>query len=224
MRLKRTKTKLTSPSYDANRGNYITDLGTALPRFRGRARRVNTFESALRSYYERTIFSSLRRVHGPRYKALKPRITRKQYRRTAFDLSGIIQQQRRRAKGVNLSSYLTRSSRKAAILRHHQTTGRTLLTATREDQTTRADQTNPELHDLANSTKKRFVSLPLRHLFQNSKKTRAALKPLKIKEASGAVHRLIQKALIRYSVARRLRDLKKSAKQRKLPREQTLPP
>jgi hypothetical protein len=98
------------------------------------------------------------------------------------------------------------------------------LQALRADQLSQTENKIAKESGQQGMTKKRFVSLPLRQILRRHKKTRASLKPLASREAAGTVYQLMRKALNRRRIARRLRDLKKLVKRRKLPREQKLPP
>lgn len=183
------------------RGQNITELGTEQPRFPGSGRQRHSFDAVLRRHYSKTMPRGYRRSRRTRIQLLRP--TRAltfvtQFPR--FESAARLRRGQRAIKKQLPTAYLTKRSRE--------------LTNRRIKVTSAA---------IAHTTKTRFTSLPLKTLKALRERQVRKFRSKEVTSFSGATEALMQSALKKRFVARRIRDLRKSSKRRQLSRNLSVP-
>ena len=201
--LKKARKALSSQDYNELRGSAVTEAGTEHPRFPGTGRQRKTFDALLRRHYSRVM--PLRRRRLARRGLRKLRFSSSAsfiFRAPRFESSAKQRRGQKISKNFQLTPYLTSRQRELTNRAHLQRKKAILPTE-------------------ANKT--RFTSLPL-HLITGLRSSKARQhRAIEITSFSGLTEGLLQTALRKRFVARRIRDLRKSSTRRKFSRNRSVP-
>lgn len=175
------------------KGQTDTDMGASLPRFPALGRRKYTFDAFLRQRYTRAAPARFRRVHGSKYIRFRPVMNTSFIRRSSRGESKLsIRRSQRQLQKASVSQYLPTRNRALRKL------------------------SKKRLYSSA--AKRRFATLPLKLAYHVSRRAHLYKRNKIVHPAASAAIALMRTALRRRYVSRRIRDLRKAGRRRRITR------